>query len=417
MTYINPFEVALKQLEIVAKEIDLNEDFHERLKHMERIMIVSIPIRMDTGKLKIFQGYRVQHSTIRGPAKGGIRYDLGVNLDEVKALSMWMTWKTSLLKLPLGGAKGGVQVNPNELSHGELERLSRRYAVEILNIIGPTKDIPAPDMNTDAQTMAWIMDTYSMFKGETTPGVVTGKPVEIGGSLGRTRATGMGLFFIAKSITKKLGLNLSEMKVVVQGFGKVGKVIAEELYNFGCKIICVCDITAGVYSESGLNIHELAEWVSMGNNLKDYEGTTGELIPSIDVLTLDCDILVPAATENQITKKNADKIKTKIVLEGANGPTTPEADEILNSKGIVVVPDILANSGGVLVSYFEYIQDINAYFWDIDRINQELGKVLQRTFEEVYKISQERKISLRTAAYIIAVSGVAKALELRGLYP
>ncbi|MFX1239491.1 MAG: Glu/Leu/Phe/Val dehydrogenase [Promethearchaeota archaeon] len=417
MVNINPFEIALKQLEIVAKTLNLDQDIHERLKHMERILIVSIPIRMDDGKLKVFQGYRVHHSTVRGPGKGGIRYDLGVSLDEVKALAMWMTWKTSLLKLPLGGAKGGIKVNPKELSQKELERLTRRYTVEILDIIGPTKDVPAPDMNTNAQTMAWIMDVYSVHKGETTPGVVTGKPVEIGGSLGRNRATGMGLFYIAKSLIKKLGLNLSDMTIVVQGFGKVGKVIAEELGNMGSTILCVSDSTAGVYSEDGLNLKDLMEWKNSGKSLKDYKEDSVAIITNSEVLTIPCDILIPAATENQITKENAKKIDCKIILEGANGPTTPDADEILNEKGIIVVPDILANSGGVLVSYFEYIQDINAYFWDIDRINQELGKVLQRAFEDIYQLSQEKKISLRTAAYIIAVSGMSRALELRGLYP
>ncbi len=414
---INPYIVALKQLDDVAKFMNLDPDIHERLKYPQRTLTVSIPIIMDNGTLKIFEGHRVQHCVIRGPGKGGIRYDINVTLDEIKALAMWMTWKTSLLKLPLGGAKGGIKVEPKNLSKAELERLTRRYTVEIINMIGPNKDIPAPDMNTDAQIMAWIMDVYSMHKGETTPGVVTGKPVEIGGSLGRNRATGMGLFFIAKAISKKLELNIQTFTVVVQGFGKVGSVITEELNNLGCKIIAVSDSTAGLHSKEGLNVNELIEWKRNRKSFKDYQGNNVNIIPNEDVLTLKCDILIPAAKENQITKNNADRIDCRILLEGANGPTTPEADKILNNKGITVVPDILANSGGVLVSYFEYIQDINAYFWGIERINQELKKVILKVFEDVYQLSQEKNISLRMAAYILAVSGVAEAIRLRGHYP
>ncbi|MFW9898760.1 MAG: Glu/Leu/Phe/Val dehydrogenase [Candidatus Thorarchaeota archaeon] len=414
---INPYVVALKQLDDVAKFMNLDPDIHERLKYPQRTLTVSIPIIMDNGTLKIFEGHRVQHCVIRGPGKGGIRYDINVTLDEIKALAMWMTWKTSLLKLPLGGAKGGIKVEPKNLSKAELERLTRRYTVEIINMIGPNKDIPAPDMNTDAQIMAWIMDVYSMHKGETTPGVVTGKPVEIGGSLGRNRATGMGLFFIAKAISKKLELNIQTFTVVVQGFGKVGSVITEELNNLGCKIIAVSDSTAGLHSKEGLNVNELIEWKRNRKSFKDYQGNNVNIIPNEDVLTLKCDILIPAAKENQITKNNADRIDCRILLEGANGPTTPEADKILNNKGITVVPDILANSGGVLVSYFEYIQDINAYFWGIERINQELKKVILKVFEDVYQLSQEKNISLRMAAYILAVSGVAEAIRLRGHYP
>ena len=414
---INPYEVAKKQLGIVAKEINLDPDIHERLKYCQRILIVSIPIIMDDGSLQIFEGYRIHHLTIRGPGKGGMRYDKNVNIDEVKALAMWMTWKTSLLKLPLGGAKGGIKVDVKNLSNTELERLTRRFTVEIINFIGPDKDIPAPDMNTDAQTMAWIMDVYSMHKGLTTPGVVTGKPVEIGGSLGRRRATGMGLFYIAEAICKKQGLKLPDMSIIVQGFGKVGSVIAEELFNIGCKIIAIADLSAGLYSEDGLNITELIEWTNNNKELKDYQRNSVKIIQNTEIFKLKCDILIPAAIENQITKENANFIDCKILLEGANGPTTPDADEILNNKGIIVVPDILANSGGVLVSYFEYVQDINAYFWDLERINKELKRVLLKTFEDVYQLSQQRKVSLRLAAYIIAVTGVADAIKLRGHYP
>ena len=414
---INPYEVAKKQLALVAKEINLDQDIHERLKYCQRILIVSIPIIMDNGSLQMFEGYRVHHSTIKGPGKGGIRYDKNVNIDEIKALAMWMTWKTSLLKLPLGGAKGGVKADTKKLSIMELERLTRRYTVEIINFIGPNKDVPAPDMNTDAQTMAWIMDVYSMHKGITTPGVVTGKPVEIGGSLGRKRATGTGLFYIAGAICNKKNLNLPDMTVIIQGFGKVGSVIAEELFNIGCKIIAIADSSAGLYSEDGINIKELIEWKNYHKELKDFKKNSVKIIPNTEIFKIKCDLLIPAATENQITKENANNIDCKIILEGANGPTTPEADEILNKKGVIVVPDILANSGGVLVSYFEYIQDINAYFWDIERINKELKRVLLKTFEDVYQLSEKKRVTLRMAAYILAVSTVAEAIKLRGHYP
>jgi len=417
---INPYEIAKKQLDIVAKEIQLELNIHERLKYCQRTLTVSVPIIMDDGSLRIFEGHRVHHSTIRGPGKGGIRYSPDVNINEIKALAMWMTWKTSLLKLPLGGAKGGIKVETKSLSRGELERLTRRFTVEILNFIGPDRDVPAPDMNTDSQTMAWIMDVYSMHRGVTTPGVVTGKPVEIGGSLGRTRATGTGLFYIAEAICQKSNINLSDLTIVIQGFGKVGSVIAEELYNIGCKIIAIADTSICIHSNDGINVKELIEWKNETNDyreLKKYQKDNLEKIPNTEIFKIKCDILIPAATENQITKENANNIECKIILEGANGPTTPDADEILNKKAIIVVPDILANSGGVLVSYFEYIQDINAYFWDLERINKELKGVLLKTFEEVYNLSQERKVTLRMAAYILAVSGVAEAIKLRGHYP
>jgi glutamate dehydrogenase (NAD(P)+) len=414
---INPFEVAKKQIDIVAKEMGLDKNTTEYLKRIERALIVSIPIIMDDGSLKIFEGYRVHHSTVRGPGKGGIRFAPNVNLDEVKALATWMTWKTSLLNLPLGGAKGGVRVDPRKLSKKELERLTRRYTAEIINIIGPDIDIPAPDVNTNAQVMAWIMDVYSMQKGRSVPGVVTGKPIEIGGSVGREPATGMGLYFVLQAICDKLDLNLKSLSVVIQGFGNVGGTIADLLYNHGCKIIAISDLTSGLYYEKGLDITKLLEWVKNGNYLKDYKNENYKKIVNEELLTLKCDILIPAAIENQITKENADKIDTKIVLEGANGPTTPEADDILFNKRIHVVPDILANSGGVTVSYFEYIQDIHSYFWNLDRINKELKRIILEAFEETYKISIERKIPLRTAAYIIAVSRIAKAIELRGIFP
>lgn len=414
---VNPFEMAKKQIDIVAKEMDLDPNILQFLKRVERSLIVSIPIMMDDGNVKIFEGYRVHHSTIRGPGKGGLRYSLGVNLDEVKALATWMTWKCSLLNLPLGGAKGGICVDPFKLSKNELEKLTRRFTAEIINIIGPDIDIPAPDMNTNPQIMAWIMDTYSMQKGRSIPGVVTGKPIEIGGSVGRADATGTGLYFVLQAIVEKLRLDLKSLKIVVQGFGNVGSTITDQLYKHGCKVIGVSDISTGIYCEDGLDIEKLLAWAKQGNLLKDYKNDKYKLIGNDELLTLKCDVLIPAAIENQITEKNAEKIDCKIVLEGANGPTTPEADKILFKKGIHVVPDILANSGGVCVSYFEYIQDIHSYFWKLERINEELKRIIIEAFEETYKISKERKISLRTAAYIIAVSRVAKAIELRGIFP
>jgi glutamate dehydrogenase (NAD(P)+) len=395
----------------------LDPNVTKYLKRVERALIVSIPIIMDDGSLQIFEGYRVQHSTVRGPGKGGLRFAPNVNLDEVKALATWMTWKCSLLKLPLGGAKGGICVNPRDLSKRELEKLTRRFTTEIINIIGPDIDVPAPDMNTDAQIMAWIMDTYSMNKGRSVPGVVTGKPIEIGGSVGRNSATGMGLYFIIDAMCEKLNIKLETQSIVIQGFGNVGGWIASLLYNRGCKILAVSDISGGLYHFEGLNIDKLLGWTQEGNYLKDYKDESYKLITNSELLTTECDILIPAALENQITKENANDIKCKILLEGANGPTTPEADRILFDKGIHVIPDILANAGGVCVSYFEYVQDIRAYFWDLDRINKELKRIMIEAFEDVYEMHKKRKIPLRTAAYIIAVSRIATAFDLRGIFP
>lgn len=414
---LNPFEIVKKQIDIVAKEMGLDPNITKYLKRIERALIVSIPIMMDDGSLQIFEGYRVHHSTVRGPGKGGIRFAPDVNLDEVKALATWMTWKCSLLKLPLGGAKGGIRVNPRELSRRELEKLTRRYTTGIINIIGPDIDVPAPDVNTNAQIMAWIMDTYSMQKGRSVPGVVTGKPIEIGGSVGRNSATGMGLYFVVDAMCETLNTKLESQTIVIQGFGNVGGWIASLLYERGCKILAVSDISGGLYHSEGLQIDKLLEWTREGNYLKDFDDDRYKLITNSELLTTECDILIPAAIENQITKENANDINCKIVLEGANGPTTPDADRILFDKGIHVIPDILANAGGVCVSYFEYVQDIRAYFWDLDRINKELKRILTEAFEDVYKVYKERKIQIRTAAYIIAVSRIAKAFDLRGIFP
>ena len=413
----NPFEMAKRQVDIVAKELRLSDNITKYLKRIERSLIVSIPIKMNDGNIEIFEGYRVHHSTVRGPGKGGIRFAPNVNLEEVKALATWMTWKCSLLNLPLGGAKGGICVDPHKLSNGELERLTRRYTAEIINFIGPDIDIPAPDMNTNSQIMAWIMDTYSMHKGRSIPGVVTGKPIEIGGSVGRETATGMGLFFILDALCNKMNIDLKTQSIVVQGFGNVGGHIANILYEKGCKIIAVSDVSGGLYSNEGLNIKELLEWRDMNNFLKDFQNNIYKFISNKEILTLKCDVLIPAAIENQITHLNAHEIKCKIVLEGANGPTTPKADKVLKKKDIIVVPDILANAGGVCVSYFEYIQDIHSYFWKLDRINQELKTILGSTFEDVYNLSKEKNVTLRIASYMIAISRLAKAIELRGIFP
>jgi len=409
--------MAKKQVDIVAKEMGLDENIKKYLKRVERSLIVSIPIIMDNGELEVFEGYRVHHSTVRGPGKGGIRYSKDVYLDEVKALAMWMTWKNSLLKLPLGGAKGGVCVDPTKLSRNELERLTRRYTAEIINMIGPDIDIPAPDINTNPQIMAWIMDVYSMQKGKSVPGVVTGKPIEIGGSVGRETATGMGLYFILEALCMKLNLDLKYLNIVVQGFGNVGGNIAQILFEKGAKIVAVSDISGGLYDERGLNITELIDWRDKNHLLKDFVKGDYEFVSNEEILEIGCDVLIPAAIENQITESNANNINCQIILEGANGPTTPEADEILENRGIIVVPDILANAGGVCVSYFEYIQGIHSYFWKLDRVNLELKNILLEAFEEVYTLSKEKKVTLRIAAYIIAIARLSKAIELRGIFP
>ncbi len=413
----NPYENVKKLIDIVAKYMNLEANIATYLKRVERALMVSIPVLMDDGSLQIFEGYRVHHSTVRGPAKGGIRFAPDVNLDEVKALAFWMTLKCSLVNLPFGGGKGGVCVNPEKLSKGELERLTRRFTAEIINVIGPDIDIPAPDMNTDSQIMAWIMDVYSMQKGRTIPGVVTGKPIEIGGSVGRRDATGTGMFYVLKAFCEKKNLDLKAMSVVIQGFGKVGSIIAKKLHDYGCKILAIQEKEGTVYSENGLNVDDLLKWKTQNHLLKDYAENGATSIPNKQLFKIKCDILVPAATQNQITASIARDIDCKIILEGANGPTTPEADEILNEKGIVVIPDILANAGGVIVSYFEYIQDIHAYFWKLERIYSELKSILLEAFEHVYSLAEEKHIPLRIAAYMIAIDRISRAIRLRGIFP
>ena len=414
---INPFESAKKKLDIAAHVIDLDANTLKYLKKVERSLIVSIPVVMDDDSLQIFEGYMVHHSTLRGPAKGGLRYSPDVTLDEIQALAFLMTFKTSLLELPLGGSKGGVRVDKKKLSINELRKLTRRYTSEILSMIGEDINILAPDLNTGEREMAWIMDTYSMNKGRPSPGVVTGKPIEIGGTVGRTDAPGTGMFYILETLCERQNFSLSSSNIAIQGFGKVGSVVAQILSNVGCKIIAITDSEGGIHSEKGLNINKLISWKQKGNSLKDYGGSNIKVITNEELLSTECNILIPAATENQIFSGNADKINCEIILEGANSPTTSQADKILNEKGITVIPDILANSGGLCVSYFEYIQDLHSYFWNLERVNREMKRILLRALEFILNLSSEKEITYRTAAYAIGAERLAKAHELRGLFP
>ncbi|MCD6208865.1 MAG: Glu/Leu/Phe/Val dehydrogenase [Thermoproteales archaeon] len=411
---LNPYQMAVKQLEHVAKLIDLDTGILEILKKPKREIIVHLPIKMDTGEIKVFTGYRVHHNDARGPFKGGIRYHPNVNLDEVRALAMWMTWKTSVMDLPYGGAKGGITCNPKEMSRGELERLTRRYTYAIREFIGPYVDIPAPDVYTNPQTMAWIADTYSGLQGRWEPGVVTAKPIEIGGSQGRTEATGLGTMITAREAVKKLGLS-KPITVAVQGFGNVGYYAAYFSHQWGYKVVAVSDSKGGIYNPDGLNPEAVMEHKRKTGSVVGYPGA--KTISNEELLELDVTILVPAAIEGVITEKNADKIKAKVISEGANGPTTPEADKILHEKGIVVVPDILANAGGVTCSYFEWVQALTREWWTKEEVFQKLENKMVKAFEEVYKIYKERNVDMRTAAYIIAVSRVARAMRLRGIWP
>ncbi|MBI2070636.1 MAG: Glu/Leu/Phe/Val dehydrogenase [Elusimicrobia bacterium] len=411
----NPWQQALFQLDQVAKKIRLEQWIYERLAHCKRVLIVSIPVKMDDGSIKTFEGYRVHHNLDRGPAKGGIRYHPDVSLDEVKALSFWMTMKCAVMNLPFGGAKGGVICEPKKFSLGELERLTRRFTSEIGLLLGPDKDIPAPDVNTDSQIMAWIMDTYSMNVGHTAPGVVTGKPIEIGGSEGRREATGRGVVVVTIEAAKTLGLDIKKMRVAVQGFGNVGTNAARIFHNMGVKVVAVSDKDGGVYDPNGLDIEDLRihkkDAISVGTYPK------AKKISNAELLACDCDVLAPCALEGAITGENAAQIKAKIVVEGANGPTTPEADQILKAKGVTVIPDILANAGGVTVSYFEWVQDIQSLFWKAENVNARLTEVMKQGFDEVYRIVKREKVDLRMAAYILAVERVAQALRIRGIYP
>ena len=411
----NLWQTVLQQLDKTAKKINLEPWIHKKLRKSKRELTVSIPVKMDNGSVEVFTGYRVQHNITRGPAKGGIRYSPEITLDEIKALAMLMTWKCAVVGLPYGGAKGAVVCNPLKMSAGELERLTRRYTSEILSVIGPERDIPAPDISTDSQTMAWIMDTYSIDKGHSVPGVVTGKPIAIGGSEGRNKATGRGVVYTLLNTLKHLNIDIEGKKVIVQGYGKVGSVVANLLFKEGCKIIGVGEIDGAIYNANGLNIDKLNKHREKFGSIVGFK--EADSITNKELLQLKCDILIPAACENQITKNNASRIKAKIIVEAANGPTTPEADKILKEKKVFIIPDILANAGGVIVSYFEWVQGLQSYFWTEREVNLKLRDIMTKAFYKVLEISLKKKTSMREAAYTLAVNRVAEATRIRGLYP
>jgi glutamate dehydrogenase (NAD(P)+) len=417
---LNPFAEAVAQFDAAAERLQLSQELRAILRAPKRELTVNFPVRMDDGTVQMFTGYRVQHNINRGPAKGGIRYDTHVSIDEVRALAMWMTWKCAVVNIPFGGAKGGVIVDPRKLSAKELERLTRRYATEISVIIGPQSDIPAPDVNTNPTTMAQIMDTYSMHKGYSVPAVVTGKPLAIGGSEGRMEATGRGVFVTTREACKALGMPFKGARVVVQGFGNVGSVSARLMHEAGCKVIALSDIYGAIHDPDGIDVNAALRYAQKHGSLEGMPGTSP--IDGKAALELPCDILIPAATEGQIVESNAKRVKAKLIVEAANGPTTTEADAILRERGIPVIPDILANAGGVTVSYFEWVQDLQHYFWAEDEINQRLEAIMVRSFAAVQaKLDLERELGracdYRLAAYLLAVARVAEATQVRGVYP
>jgi glutamate dehydrogenase (NAD(P)+) len=409
------FRTAVAQYEEALTHADVDAGVAERMRYPETAVMVSVPVRMDDGTWSIFPGYRVLHSSVLGPTKGGIRYDPHVSLGECAALAMWMTWKCALLRLPYGGAKGGVRCNPRAMSSDELQRLTRRYTIELLPVIGPEKDIPAPDMATNEQTMAWMMDTYSMQIGYAVPEVVTGKPISIGGSVFRSEATGAGVVMVIDRACHRLGWNLAEQGFVVQGFGNVGGVAARELAGRGAKLLAVSDISGGVYSPDGLDYYDLRTWVDAHGSLAEYPDV--DHVSNSELLELPCDILVLAALEEQLTAENAPRIQCRLVAEGANGPTTIGADEILAERGIPVLPDVLTNAGGVTVSYFEWVQDIGRLFWDREEIRARLADKLSDAFDRVWNLSEQQDLSMRSAALVGAIREVASALDSRGIYP
>jgi len=419
-SYLDPanpgaWGVYLQQVDRVAPHLGGLQRWVETLKRPKRSLIVDVPIELDDGTIAHFEGYRVQHNTSRGPGKGGIRFHQDVSLAEVMALAAWMSVKNAAVNLPFGGAKGGVRVDPRKLSRGELERLTRRYASEIAIVIGPTKDIPAPDVNTNEQVMAWIMDTYSMHEGATVTGVVTGKPIQIGGSLGRREATGRGVFVVARAAAARIGLDLSGAAVAVQGLGNVGGVAARLFAESGCRVVAVQDHGGSVHREAGLDVPALLAHAAAAGSVRGFAG--GEAIEPGAFWSVPCDVLVPAALEQQIGAANAGAIRARLVVEGANGPTTPEADDILRARGVTVVPDVIANAGGVTVSYFEWVQDFSSFFWTEEEINARLARILVEAFDAVWRMAEEKRTSLRTAAFIVACTRILEARALRGLYP
>jgi glutamate dehydrogenase (NAD(P)+) len=410
----NPFEDMMSRFDRAAELLDLEPGLYKILRSPEKQLIVSIPVLMDNGEIEVYTGYRVLHNTSRGPAKGGIRFDLNVTIDEVKALAAWMTWKCAVVDIPFGGSKGGVICDPSKLSVGELERLTRRYTAGIINTLGPDSDVPAPDVNTNERVMAWVMDTYSMHARHTVTAVVTGKPVEMGGSLGRREATGRGCMMVTRAALLHLGMPIVGATVAVQGFGNVGSVTAKLLRDEGCRIVAIGDRAGAVYDAKGLDVDAAIEHVKKHKSLDGFDG--GDRLTNEELLTLDVDVLVPAALENVITRKNAASIRARIICEGANGPTTAPADAILEEKGIFVIPDILANAGGVTVSYFEWVQDRGGYFWTEEVVNQRLGQIMERSFDAVLELSKRHKVNMRTAAYMLSISRVATVHRLRGIY-
>ncbi|MBI3820929.1 MAG: Glu/Leu/Phe/Val dehydrogenase [Planctomycetes bacterium] len=412
----NPFDSMLARFDLAAQKLQLNPDIYQVLRVPDRELTVSVPVRMDTGRIQVFTGYRVQHNIARGPYKGGIRYAPDVTLDEVRALAAWMTWKCAVVNVPFGGAKGGVICDPSTMSMGELEALTRRYVWAIADIIGPDRDVPAPDMNTNEQTMAWVMDTYSMQKGHIVMGVVTGKPVGLGGSEGRRTATGFGVEFVTRAALNKWKLPApTKATVAVQGSGNVGGVAAERFHNLGYKVVALSDIHGGIYNKKGLDIPKVMSFLREHRTLEGYP--QAEYVSNSQLLELPCDVLVPAAKEDQITSANADRIQAKLIVEGANGPTASNADAILEKKGIIVIPDILANAGGVTVSYFEWVQDREGYFWDEDRVNRTLERMMVSAFGDVVNYQEKYDVSTRIAAYMLGVDRTAKFVQLRGIYP
>jgi glutamate dehydrogenase (NAD(P)+) len=412
---LNPFRIAQIQFDMAAEYLKLDAGLRQILRTPKRVMEVAVPVRMDNGQTKVFTGFRVQHNVARGPAKGGLRYHPNVTLDEVKALAAWMTWKTATVNLPYGGAKGGIVCDPKRMSKGELERMTRRYAAEIQPIIGPEVDIPAPDVYTDAQTMAWIMDTYAMTVGHASPGVVTGKPVSIGGSEGRMDATGRGVLFVVEEACKVKKINLRGASVAIQGFGNVGSAVARLFAERKAKIIAISDSRGGVHNPRGIDPLRALRYKERSGTVVGMPGASR--ISNDELLALKCDVLIPAALENVITLHNADQIKARIVAEAGNGPTTPHADEILARKGVFVVPDILANAGGVTVSYFEWAQDLQGFFWQVHEVNCKLEFVMRRAFNDVHETMRKFHVYPRAAAYILAVGRVADATLVRGLFP
>lgn len=415
-TIPNAYQTALAQYDRAVRYLDLDENVIEYMRWPRREFSVNFPVKRDDGRVEMFTGYRVHHSTVLGPSKGGIRYSLDVTLDEVRALAMWMTWKCALVHLPYGGAKGGVLVDPKTMSQAELERLTRRYASELIPLMSPHADIPAPDMGTNAQMMAWIMDTYSMTVGYSVPAVVTGKPVNVGGSLGRNEATGRGVIICMVEALKRRGdTDPGSIRLVIQGFGNVGSHAAAYAYDLGYKILAVSDVNGGIYNPKGLDIPALRRYYAQNGALAGFPNS--EPVTNAELLALPCDVLIPAAMEGQITKNNAPRIQASMIVEGANGPTTPEADDILDERGILLVPDILANAGGVIVSYFEWVQDLQAFFWDEEEVYRQLERILLRSYDSTAHMAEQHNVNMRMAAQMSAINRVGKALMTRGIYP